>query len=323
MIDLNIPEPTARQIMHNYRLALTQPRTMARWNDVFTTMQKYDFQYRNPFLTLQDTITGVIHQIPDINWNHLDARSEIKAGKYHDLGRQQLTSDPFPLTMDQVIPFVIPNWSIKGILGVDIRKIASPATAPIQDLFSLTHSNELYEWVKDEVVAHPNDFKNLGNYLMGYIRLYNNSPMYLYWESANEYVGVGTWDIFNVDLQPYNSYSILTDIQHDFIPPKDGSGSMAPLPVPGSIEALNRFVYHYYPDIGRSVNVYTKGMVDPRIEMYNPINVDEIMAGIDYQADEIPEIPQTSSWPAHCLTRSAKDTIESLARPIDPNNPIG
>ena len=54
---------------------------------------------------------------------------------------------------------------------------------------------------------------------------------------------------------------------------------MGPKPVPGSIEALNRFVYHYYPDIGRSVNVYAKGMVDPRIEMYNPINVDEIMGG--------------------------------------------
>lgn len=164
----------ANELLRVYWMALCHPNVMNNWSDALQAVVTHDHNQSNVtgYVMVRHNETGVIHLFSDFTLK-ISARYDINRGIYTLIADNiRIENNPNPLTEDRLIPFVIPNWTC-GSMHIDNTKIPSPTTGYVPSLINLV-SDDMYETISESLSNRYDDFKLLGDYVIGFLRLKTN-----------------------------------------------------------------------------------------------------------------------------------------------------
>lgn len=235
---------------------------MNLWGDALQAVIKHDHNQRNMegYLVVRHNETGVIHFFSDFDLK-MSVKRDIKKGIYTLINSNaRVHNNPNPLTMDQLIPFVTPNW-LKSVNSFDNTKIPSPLVGYVPTLLDLV-GERIFHLVAGDMSKRWEEFDKLGDYVTGFLRLKTNDIKdgieyaYIYYgntEHPDWEQGLHVYLSYLNDSSFKSKYGIVIDSQMDFV---SGDGK---LQVPAANRNLQIWPEHVL-----------NGSYTPFTEMYGP-----------------------------------------------------
>ena len=291
----------AMELAKVYWMGLTHPKQMAAWGDALQDVIAHDHERCNlyRYLVVRHNETGIIHIFGDLDMKR-SVYKDIEAGIYTVVSKNvEIKSNPTPLTMDRLIPFVIGNYTLGTYTrNLDVTRIPSPLSGYISTIDDLLGDTTTATLIKGRISHRFDDFKMLDtDYVIGFLRLKTNKLedgieyAYLYHGSKNPNWAKG----LHIDL--VHALSMTIDSQSDFISYDIPSYEAGKLPLPiwpthsllrdvsgsmsesrrNSIDILKSYVNNIVKTVDSHPPLFAK--------MYNPLSV----WGINKDSDELEE----------------------------------